>query len=170
MESYTCIHKIVLQLATLKISMNLIFPWNFSHFLTISKMIWIGRWDYLAIYDRKCGWLDGERRAFDQAVGSGDPTLRWIQGEITWQRKDPNWIRQSVPQPKTIEFRQKYLPCLSSFISLAHFLNSGWRSDATGERRCPWGNLLEKVDTFKVSHWDHWSLGSSAETDETLEG
>jgi len=27
--------------------------------------------DYLAIYDGKCGWLNGERRGFGRAMGLG---------------------------------------------------------------------------------------------------
>jgi hypothetical protein len=28
--------------------------------------------------------------------GLGDPSLRWIQGEITWKRKDPNETVEKV--------------------------------------------------------------------------
>ena len=60
-------------------------------------------------------WPGDERR---------DPSLRWIQGEITWKRKDPNCIRPLVGQCEGYELCFKYcivpmgLECsLSSCIS-----------------------------------------------------
>ena len=57
----------------------------FSKFLKYVMILWRVIWRFMT------GSADGWRGAswLWPSDGLGDPSLRWIQGEITWKRKNP---------------------------------------------------------------------------------